>query len=97
MQPLSDRPQAAPVANDADTSVLPDLRFQRDVERLHRLGPRSLYGFLAAVGAERSIRTYLEDRITDFASLDADVLAALDVDRMPLAPLRRWQAGSHTA
>ena len=66
-----------------------DLRFQRDVQRLHRLGPRALHEFLVQVGAERSIKTLLEDQIGAFANLDLDVLAALAGDQMPPTPIHR--------
>ena len=66
-----------------------DIRFRRAVERLHKAGPRVLHEFLVQVGAERSIRTFLEDRIGSFASLDLDILAALTGDRMPPAPIHR--------
>ena len=64
-----------------------DLRFQRDVQRLHDLGGRALSEFLSQVAAERSIRTYLEDRIGRFANLDPDALAAVAGDRMPPTPI----------
>ena len=66
-----------------------DLRFQRDVEHLHKLGPRALHEFFSEVAAERGIRTYLEDQIGAFANLDPDVLQALGGDRMAPNPIRR--------
>ena len=54
-----------------------DIRFNRAIERLHKLGPRALGEFLFQVAAERSIRTYLEDRIGSFANLDPDAVAAV--------------------
>ncbi len=72
-----------------DSAHARDIRFERAVERLHKLGPRVLHEFLVQVGAERSIRTFLEDRIGSFASLDLDILAALTGDQMPPAPIHR--------
>ena len=78
-----------PVANDADTPALRDLRFRRHVELLHRLGPRAVNEYLVEVGAARSIRNFLEDRIADFADLDAGVLAALGGGKLPASPIHR--------
>ena len=81
---IKTRPAAIEVAVEGHAR---DLRFQRAVERLHKLGPRILSEFLSQVAAERSIRTYLEDRISSFANLDPGALAALNGDRMPPTPI----------
>ena len=60
---------------------LRDLRFRRDVERLHRLGPRVLYELLAELGARRMIRTEIEALARRYARLDPATLAALGVER----------------
>ena len=66
-------------------------RFRRNVEKLHRLGPRVLHEYLVEVGAQRSIRTFLEDRIIDYATLDKRALAKLGGDRFPPVPIHRVQ------
>ena len=65
-----------------------DLRFRRNVEKLHRLGPRVLHEYLVEVGVQRSIRTFLEDRIGDYAALDERVLAEFGGDKFSPLPLR---------
>ena len=64
-----------------------DLHFRRNVEKLHRLGPRVLHEYLVEVGAQL-IRTFLEDRIVDYADLDKRTLAELGGDKFPPLPLR---------
>ena len=64
-----------------------DLRLQRDVELLHRRGPRALLEFLTAVGVERSVTTFLEDEISAFGDLDSDAVAALGARDLPPVPI----------
>ena len=45
------------------SDVLLDLRFQRHVEYLHRLGPRAVGELLAEIGATRSCRTEIDRRL----------------------------------
>jgi hypothetical protein len=65
-----------------------DLRFQRAVGQLHRLGPRTLLELLREIGRERLISTYMEDKVGIYARLDAEILRALGGDRFPPRPLR---------
>jgi hypothetical protein len=60
-----------------------DLRFRRQVDRLHRLGPRVLYEFLAELGSDRLIRTELELRVERYAALDPEILRATGGDSLP--------------
>ncbi len=64
-----------------------DSRFQRDIERLYKLGPRALGELLAEIGEQRLCRTYLEQRIRRYAEIDPKHLAALDVDHFPRPPI----------
>ena len=64
-----------------------DLRFRRQVERLHRLGPRALGELLAEIGEQRLCRTYLEQRVRRYSEIDPKHLAALEGDRFPRPPL----------
>jgi len=65
-----------------------DLRFRRDVERLHRLGPRVLFEALSELGAIRLCRFEIEELVARYAALDAATLRAAGADRMPPLPLR---------
>lgn len=67
------------------------LRFRRDVERLHRLGPRAVYECFAHLGRKHLIRTSIEAEVKRFAGLDPAALAALGGDRFPPAPVHLVQ------
>ncbi len=62
---------------------LGDARLRRDVEKLHRLGPRPLYHLLVELGCERSFRVEIERSVARYARLDPAVVKALGVDRFP--------------
>ncbi len=68
--------------------VVADLRFRRDVERLHRLGPRAVYELLTEIGEQRLCRTFIEQRVQRCSGIDPEHLAALDGDAFPRPPLR---------
>ncbi len=72
--------------------VVADLQFRRDVERLHRLGPRALYELLTEIGEQRLCRTYIEQRVQRYAEIDPDHLAAIEGDTFPRPPL--WEVMS---
>ncbi len=67
--------------------VIADLRRQRNVRKLHRLGPRALDALLVEIGSERSITTIVEKKIERYAALDSTVLEALGGDRFPALPI----------
>ena len=67
--------------------VVADLRFRRDVERVHCLGPRALYEMLTEIGEQRLCRTFIEQRVQRYSEIDPDHLAALDGDTFPRPPL----------
>ncbi len=60
--------------------VVADLRFRREVKRLHRLGPRVLAELLAELAAERGIRVLVERKIDKYAELEPEVLKAAGGD-----------------
>ena len=68
-------------------SIVAELKFQRDVERVHRLGPRTLYEMLTEIGEQRLCRTFIEQRVQRYSEIDPDHLAALDGDTSPRPPL----------
>ncbi len=74
----------APVAAE----LVAALRFRRQVERLHQLGPRATAELLAEIGAERSIQTIIEHKLATYAEIDpAAIEAAGGLEFWP-APLR---------
>ena len=68
-----------PVTADA----VADLRRQRYVRKLHRLGPRALDALLVEIGSERSITTIVERKIEKYAGLDVGALELTGGDRFP--------------
>jgi hypothetical protein len=62
---------------------LSDERLRRDVERLHRNGPRVLFEFLLEIGRERLLRVDLERRVGRYAELDPGAIEALGGDQFP--------------
>ncbi len=72
-------------------SVIADLRRQRHVRQLYRLGPRALDALLVEIGAERSITTLIEQRLERYAAMDPGALEALGGDRFPARPIHAVQ------
>ena len=67
--------------------VIADLRRQRHVRRLYRLGPRVIDALLVEIGAERGIMTLIERKIERYAGLDVDALELAGGDRFPSLPI----------
>jgi hypothetical protein len=55
-----------------------DARLRRDVERLHRLGPRAIYELLTEIGREQLLRVDIERRVARYARLDVAALAEIE-------------------
>ena len=67
--------------------VVADLRFRREVQRLHRLGDRVLGELLAHLGAKHSIQTSIEQTVEHFTEIDSEVLQATGGDDFWQPPL----------
>jgi hypothetical protein len=67
---------------------LRELRFRRDVERLHRLGPRAVYELLTELGARQLLRSEIEALVGRYSRVDPVALRLAAGDRMPPTPLR---------
>lgn len=65
---------------------LADRRFAVNIRRLHALGPRPLYEMLVVLGAERRIRSRIEQLVRQFAQIDGDVLAFVGGRDLPDDP-----------
>ena len=68
--------------------VVGDLRFRRQVEHLHRLGPRATAELLAEIGVERSIMTIIDRKLATYAGLDPAAVEAIGGGDFWPAPLR---------
>ena len=64
---------------------------QRDVEKLHALGPRPTAELLAEIGAALGIRSSIESRLASYAGLDPEILRAVGGDRFPPCPIHMVQ------
>ena len=65
---------------EAAAQVVADLRFRRQVQRLHQLGPRVLGEYLAELGVERDIGTIIDRKLDTYAELDPETLQAAGGD-----------------
>ena len=72
----------------ATSEVVANLRFRRQVQRLHGLGDRVLGEFLAEIGAERSIQTIIDKKLDTYVALDPEALEATGGDGFWPAPIR---------
>ena len=68
--------------------VVADIRFRHQVLRLHRLGPRVTAELLAEIGAERGIRTIVDQKLRRYAELEPEALEATGGNRFWPLPLR---------
>jgi hypothetical protein len=75
--------QAAAAQAPLDLPHVADLRFQSDVEALHRLGPRAIHAMLIEIGTERSIGTLIARKVARYASIDPAALSYAGGDRFP--------------
>ena len=64
-----------------------DLRFRRQVERVHALGPRVTAELLAEIGAERGIATLIERKLERYAALSHEAVRLARGDRFPALPI----------
>ncbi len=65
-----------------------DLRFRRQVEHLHRLGPRATAELLTEIGVERSIMTIIDRKLDRYVDLDPAAVEAVGGGDFWPAPLR---------
>jgi ProQ/FINO family len=72
---------------------LRDLRFRRDIERLHRLGARAIYELLSALGARHLLRTEIEQTVARYGRIDPATVQLAAGDRMPPTPLYQLPGG----
>ena len=74
-------------AHASPTEIVAELRFRRDVERVHGLGARVVGELLSEIGAERAIQHLIDRKVERYADLDPGVVHALGGDRFPRPPL----------
>ena len=69
------------------TDTLNEMVYRRRVQRLWRLGPRAIAELLAEIGAERSIRTTIDEKLERYTGFEPAVLRAVRADQLPATPL----------
>jgi hypothetical protein len=62
---------------------LSDARLRRDVEKIHRLGPRVAYEMWLELGRDRLLRVEIERLVARYAQLSPDAVRVLGGDRFP--------------
>ena len=60
------------------TAFIREIAFRHHVDHLHRLGPRAIAEFLTEVGERHLCRTWIEDRLAAYATVDPETLATLE-------------------
>ena len=73
--------------------IAANLRFRRQVEHLHGLGPRAVGELLAEIGAERSIQTVIDRKLDRYSQLKPGALSAAGGDRFPVVPVHLVEGG----
>jgi len=69
------------------TEALNQLAFHRRVRRLWRLGPRPVGELLLELAAISGRRTWLDQRLEDYANLDGAAIDAVGARDWPAPPL----------
>ena len=59
------------------TAVIREIAFYRHADHLHRFGPRAIAEYLTEVGERHLCRTWIEDRLANYALIDPQALAGL--------------------
>ena len=76
---------ASGVARNSDDAA--DLRLQRDVVKVRRLGDRAVYELLRELGAVTGHRATVESVVARYAAIDQDSLYVTRGDRFAPRPL----------
>ncbi len=80
-------------AGSLTTDIVANLRFRRQVEHLHGLGPRAVGELLAEIGAERSIRTVIDRKLDKYSQLEPHSINMAGGDRFPAVPVHLVEGG----
>ena len=70
-----------------DSAEIGSPRFERQIERLHRLGPRVFGELLAEIAAAAGQHVRVVDLVEEYAELDPEIVRAVGGDRFPPTPL----------
>ncbi len=89
LPPVSDKldPLIRQPTTDKDGEVVAGPRFERMVERLHRLGPRPTAEFPIEIARHTGQSSFIADRIQAYAALDPEFVRYIGGDNFPPMPL----------
>lgn len=89
---LSDFASNAPAGwrllGEITQDIIAEMRFNRDVQALHRLGARVLYEYLAELGRDHMIRTAIEAKLERYLQLSPAMLKLTGGDGFAPSPVR---------
>ncbi len=86
-RPARHRSRRPPGRGEIAAEIVADLRFRRQVERVHALGPRVTAELLAEIGAERSIQTIIDQKLDTYVELEPETLEVTGGDGFWQPPL----------
>ena len=86
LRPSRRPPDLIPIGQIA-AEVVADMRFRRQIERLHRLGPRAVAELLAEIGAERGITAIVDRKLATYAAIDPMALEVASGDKFWPVPI----------
>jgi hypothetical protein len=85
-QPDITRDHVAPIGRGGGS--LRALRRQRQVERIHRLGPRAISELLDEIARHNGIGEDIDRRLERYAAADREILHWIGGDKFPPNPIR---------
>ena len=74
-----------------ERAAISALRRQRQIQKVHGLGPRALDELLIEIGTEFGITAIIEQKIEQYATLDPEAVRLVGGDRFPAQPIHEVQ------
>ncbi len=74
-----------------ECAAISALRRQRQIQKLHGLGPRALDELLIEIGTEFGVTAFIEQKIKRYAALDSEAVRLAGGDRFPPLPIHEVQ------
>ncbi len=70
-----------------DSAEIGSARWERQIERVHSLGPRAVAELLAEIAAATGQHVRVVDLVEEYARLDPELIRAVGADNFPPMPL----------
>ena len=71
-----------------DSAEIGSARWERQIERLHRLGPRPTAELLIEIARDTGRPDIVVGRLQEYARLDSEIVRAVGGDRFPAMPFQ---------